>query len=131
MSKFLFPILFITLFSGCSTTQKVNALKPEPDNAAPLIYENAISYINLPVTIKLKDIENQTNKYMTGLIYEDNKIDDDDIEMKIWKQAPIAITQENGKIKTVLPLKAFIKYRIGTDKLGLNMYSTREFNLNG
>jgi hypothetical protein len=26
---------------------------------------------------------------MTGLIFEDTKIEDDDIEMKIWKLAPI------------------------------------------
>ena len=126
---FIFCIAF--LLSGCSSTQKINALKPEPDNAAPLAYETAVSYLNLPVSVKLKDIENQSNKYMTGLIYEDNKIEDDDIEMKIWKLAPLSISNENGKIKTVLPLKAFIRYRIGTDKLGMDMYSTREFNLNG
>jgi hypothetical protein len=68
---------------------------------------------------------------MTGLIFEDNTIEDDDIEMKIWKLAPISIENLNGKIKTVLPLKAAIKYRIGTDKLGISLYSTQEFNLNG
>jgi hypothetical protein len=132
--KFSFSIaslLLIQLFSGCSSTQKINALKPEPDNAAPLVYENAVSYINLPVSIKLKDIENQTNKFLTGLIYEDNKIEDDDIEMKIWKLAPIKIENENGKIKTILPLKAVIKYRLGTGKLGVDLYNVREFNLNG
>ncbi|RZJ30548.1 MAG: DUF4403 family protein [Flavobacterium sp.] len=121
----------LILLSGCSSTQKIAALKPEPDNAAPLEYETAVSYINLPVTIKLKDIENQTNKFMTGLIYEDNKIEDDDIEMKIWKTAPIKITNENGKIKTILPLKALVKYRLGTNKLGVDLYDVREFNLNG
>jgi hypothetical protein len=124
----LFLVLF---FSGCTSTQKINALKPEPDNAAPLVYENAVSYINFPVTIKLKDIENQTNKFLTGLIYEDNKIEDDDIEMKVWKLAPIKIENENGKIKTILPLKAVIKYRIGTGKFGVDLYNVREFNLNG
>ncbi len=134
MSRNLFPITFFAfalLFSGCSSTQKIAALKPEPDNAAPLAYETAVSYINLPVSIKLKDIENQTNKYLSGLIYEDNKIDDDDVEMKIWKQAPITIENLNGKIKTVLPLKVLVKYRIGTNKLGVDLYSVREFNLNG
>ncbi len=106
-------------------------MKPEPDNAEPLVYENAVSYINLPVTVRLKDVENQANKFLTGLIYEDNKIDDDDIEMKIWKLAPIQIKNTNGKIRTVLPLKAFVRYRIGTDKLGVALYNTREFNLNG
>lgn len=131
MKNIFFIFCGALLLSGCASTQKINALKPEPDNAAPLAYETAVSYLNLPVSIKLKDIENQANKYMTGLIYEDNKIEDDDIEMKIWKLAPLAISHDNGKIKTVLPLKAFIRYRIGTDKLGLDMYSTREFNLNG
>jgi hypothetical protein len=68
---------------------------------------------------------------LTGLIYEDNNIEDDDYTIKIWKQAPIQIENESGKIKTVLPLKVLVKYRIGTDKLGINLYNTREFNFNG
>jgi hypothetical protein len=124
-------LLVLTLFSSCATTSKITALKPEPDDASPLVYENTPSFINIPIAIKLKDIENQTNKFMTGLIFEDNAIEDDAIEMKIWKLAPISIENQNGKIKTVLPLKAAIKYRIGTDKLGIALYSTQEFNLNG
>ena len=123
--------LTIVLSASCTSTQKIAALKPEADNAAPLVYENEPSFINIPVNIKLKDIENQTNKLLTGLIYEDNKIEDDDIEMKIWKLAPIKIENTNGKIKTVLPLKAQIKYRIGTDRLGVALYNTRDFYLNG
>lgn len=124
-------LLVFFIVSGCSTTQKITALKPEPDDAKPLVYETTTSFIKIPILIKLKDIENQTNKTLNGLIYEDNNIEDDDIEMKVWKLAPIAIENLNGKIKTVLPLKAFIKYRIGTDKLGVSLYNTREFNLNG
>ena len=124
-------LLVITLFSSCATTSKITALKPEPDDASPLVYENTPSFITIPIAIKLKDIENQTNKFMTGLIYDDSTIEDDDVEMKIWKLAPISIENLNGKIKTVLPLKAAIKYRIGTDKLGIALYSTQEFNLNG
>jgi hypothetical protein len=123
--------LILNLFNGCASSQKIDALKPEPDDAAPLLYDNAVSFINLPIKIKLKDIENQTNKHLTGLIYEDNKIDDDDIEMKIWKLAPISIQNQNGKIKTVLPLKAYVKYRIGTSRLGIDLYDTREFYFNG
>lgn len=127
-------ILFLTtslFLVSCDATQKIAALKPEPDNAAPLVYEHAISYLNLPVKIKLKDIENQTNSALTGLIYEDNNIEDDDYEVKIWKLAPITLTNVNGKIETVLPLKAFVKYRIGTNKLGIALYNTKEFNFNG
>ncbi|MTH16170.1 DUF4403 family protein [Flavobacterium sp. LC2016-01] len=124
----------ILLFS-CSTSQKLETLKPEPDDASPLVYDANPSFINLPITVKLSDIENQTNTLLNGLIYEDNNIEDDDIEIKIWKQAPIKIQNDpaapNKKIKTILPLKATIKYRIGTKKLGVELYDTREFNLNG
>ncbi|MCD0468003.1 DUF4403 family protein [Flavobacterium sp. ENC] len=129
----LFTVLAV--FTSCSTTQKLETLKPEPDDASPLVYDSNPSFINLPITVKLHDIENQTNSILNGLIYEDNTIEDDDIEMKIWKLAPIKIQNDpanpDKKIKTVLPLKATVKYRIGTKKLGVELYDVREFNLNG
>ena len=117
--------------SNCGSASKIEALKPTADNAAPLLYDAAPSYINMPISIKLQDVENQINKSLTGLIYDDNTITDDNLEVKIWKQAPIQIQNEAGKMKTVLPLKAQIKYRIGTSKLGIELYDTREFNFNG
>ncbi|WP_414000087.1 DUF4403 family protein [Flavobacterium sp. W1B] len=128
-------ILFVFSISGCTSSQKITALKLEPDDASPLIYDNSPSFINIPISVKLKDIENQTNSLLKGLIYEDNNIEDNDIEIKIWKLAPITIENDNGKagekIKTILPLKALVKYRIGTKTLGTELYNTREFNLNG
>jgi hypothetical protein len=76
----------LLLFCSCSTSQKITSLLPEPDNASPLVYENTPSFITLPITVKLQDIENQTN-LLNGLIYQDNNIDDD-IEIKVWKLAP-------------------------------------------
>jgi hypothetical protein len=138
MLKFLSVLavfLIIFLISSCSTSNKIAALKPEPDDASPLVYENTPSFINLPISVKLKDVENQTNTLLNGLIYEDNDIEDDNIEMKIWKLAPITIENDkdsNGeKIKTILPLKALVKYRIGTKTMGVELYNTKEFNLNG
>jgi len=134
MTKFfsnLAVLLLIIIVSGCSTSNKIAALKPEPDDASPLVYETTASFINLPISVKLKDIENQTNSLLNGLVYEDNTIEDDNIEMKIWKLAPLSISNDNGKIKTVLPLKVLFKYRIGTKTLGVELYNTKEFNLNG
>ncbi len=133
--KSLFLGLAATFFaftlSNCGSTSKIEALKPTADNAAPLLYDAAPSYINMPISIKLQDVENQINKSLTGLIYDDNNITDDNLEVKIWKQAPIQIQNEAGNMKTILPLKAQIKYRIGTSKLGIDLYDTREFNFNG
>ena len=138
MLKFSPTLLIISsmlFISSCSTNNKIGALKPEPDDATPLVYENIPSFINLPISVKMKDIENQTNSLLNGLIYEDHNIEDDDIEMKIWKLAPIKIKNDNGansqKIITILPLKAVVKYRIGTKKMGVELYNTKEFNLDG
>ncbi len=124
-------ILFLLVAISCSTANKIVAMKPEPNDALPLVYENAYSYINIPISIKLKDIENKTNSLMSGVIYEDKNIEDDDIEITVWKQAPISIINQNGKIKTVLPLKINAKYRYGIKKLGVDLRDIKEFNLNG
>lgn len=126
--------IILILLTNCGSSQKIATLKPEPDDASPILYNNVSSFINLPISIKLKDIENQTNAILNGLIYEDKDIEDDDIEMKIWKVAPISIKNSNTndqKITTILPLKATVKYRIGTKTMGVNLYNTKEFNLNG
>jgi len=133
-SFLLFAFAFM-LITSCSSSQKITSLKPEPDDATPLVYDNTPSFINLPISIKLKDIENQTNALLNGLIYEDNIIEDDDIEMQVWKLAPISIVSFSEKtgerIKTILPLKVSVKYRIGTKTLGTEFYKTQQFNLNG
>ncbi len=137
MQQFRLPLLiFLSFFVvNCSVSSKIETLKPDADDAIPMVYETNPSYISMPISIKLKDIENKTNNLLNGLIYNDSIIEDDNIEIKIWKLAPITIQNNdkvlNGKIKTVFPLKANIKYRIGTKKLGINLYSTKEFNLNG
>lgn len=136
LSILIISLSALILTTSCSSTSlKIEALKPEPDDAIPLTYTNTPSFINLPVSVKLKDIENQTNAFLNGLIYEDNNIEDDNIQIKVWKQAPITITNDHGKegekIKTVLPLKVWAKYRIGTKTMGVDLYKTQEFNLNG
>jgi hypothetical protein len=129
--KILFFSGLILFFQGCAPTQKIDAMKPEPDDASPLLYNITPSFINLPITIKIQDIENQTNKFLNGLIYEDNNIEDDDLTIKIWKLSPIELQSKNSKLETVLPLKALINYRYGINKFGISLYDTKEINLNG
>ena len=126
----IFTIILTTaLLWGCSSSKKIEALKPTPSDNTPVVYQTTTSFINMPVTITLPDIEAQVNKFMTGLIYEDNNIDDDEIAMKVWKTAPIKLTEINGKLQSVVPVKINAKVKYGTSALGLNMYDTREFDL--
>ena len=117
------------LLVGCSTSQKIEALKPLPSNDAPMVYKTKTSFVNMPLEITLKEIENQLDKTLSGQIYDDSNLEDDKTEMKIWKTAPIRITEKNGRIETVMPLKIWTRFKYGTEFMGLN--DTREINLNG
>lgn len=94
-----------------------------------MAYQMTTSTVNMPMEITLKEIENQLNKSLNGLIYEDTDLNDDKTEMKIWKTAPIKISEKNGKIESIIPLKIWSKFKYGTDFMGLN--DTREIDLNG
>jgi hypothetical protein len=130
MKPHLLPALFLAvLLTGCSSAKRIEALKPEPGNTTDVVYQSSTSFINLPVTIALTDIETQLNKVLNGLIYEDKNLEDDNISMKVWKTSPIKFTEQNGKLQSVVPIKITANVRYGTSALGMDLHDTREFNL--
>lgn len=132
MNKFFIGLISMTLFStlfGCSSTNKITTSKPEPSDNVTSAYKTTTSFVSMPMEISLSEIENQLNKSLNGLIYEDNILEDDKTEMKIWKTAPIKLIEKDGKIESILPLKIWSKFKYGTEFMGLN--DTREIDLNG
>jgi hypothetical protein len=120
------------MLSACSTTSKIQSLKPLPDYAnGNVVYEKQVSFINLPVELSVADIQTQTNKYMNGLIYEDNTMDGDNMMLKVWKQAPILVSENGGRLTMELPLKIWTRVKYGIEKFGFSATDTRELNLNG
>ncbi len=124
----LFGILNIGLLS-CSSTKRVDTIKPEPTDNAPIVYSNKTSLISMPMEVSMKEIEYHLNKNLKGLIYNDSILNDDKTEMKIWKTSDIKLVEKNGEIVSVIPLKIWAKIKYGTEFMGLN--DTREINLNG
>jgi hypothetical protein len=124
----LFGIINMFLFS-CSTSKKIEALKPEPSNNAPIVYSNKTSLISMPMEVSMKEVEYHLNKNLKGLIYTDTILNDDKTEMKIWKTSDIKLVEKNGEIISIIPLKIWAKIKYGTEFMGLN--DTREINLNG
>lgn len=126
----IFALLFTLLLTiSCGTAKKIDAIKPAPSNANPVVFKNKVSFISMPVEITLKELEQQLNKNVTGLIFNDSILNDDKTEMKIWKTAPIKLSEKEGNIISEIPLKIWAKFKYGTDFMGLN--DTREINLNG
>ena len=124
----LFSIISLGIFS-CGSSKKIEALKPEPSNNAPIVYSNKTSLIAMPMEVNLKEVEYHLNKNVKGLIYADTILNDDKTEMKIWKTSDIKLVEQNGEIVSVIPLKIWAKIKYGTEFMGLN--DTREINLNG
>lgn len=125
----LFLILIIT---SCNTSSKIAALKPLPDySSTKIAYDKQLSFINMPVDISIADLQKQVNKYMVGIIYEDKSMDGDNIMMKVTKEAPIAIKEQNGRIYIDLPLRINGRVKYGVDKFGVSLSDTRDFYLNG
>ena len=127
--KKILSLLSLSFLFGCSTSNKIAALKPMPSENVPMVYKTTTSFVDMPMEITLKEIENQLNKSLSGLIYEDNNLEDDKSEMKIWKTGTIKLIEKDGKIQSILPLKIWSRFKYGTDFMGLN--DTREINLNG
>lgn len=123
----VFPL--ILLLNSCGASQKIEALKPEPTREDISVYRDKTSFISLPTSIHLEDIERQMNKYVTGLLFEDGIIPKDKTEIKIWKTKDLSLVEKNGDIITKIPLKIWVKVYYGTDFLGLN--DTRELNFDG
>ena len=109
----LFGIINMFLFS-CSTSKKIEALKPEPSNNAPIVYSNKTSLISMPMEVSMKEVEYQLNKNVKGLIYADTILNDDKTEMKIWKTSDIKLLEKNGEIVSVIPLKIWSKLKYVT-----------------
>lgn len=73
----LFAYTLPLLLISCSTTSKIEALKPEPSVNTKIAYNNTTSFVSMPLEISLNEIENQLNKSLNGLIYEDTNLEDD------------------------------------------------------
>lgn len=117
------------LLTGCATSKRIDALKPEPGNTTDVVYQKSTSFISLPVTVSVADLETQTNKFVNGLVYEDNNLNDDDVTLKVWKTAPIKFTEKNGRLQILIPIKVSGQARYGTTAMGFDMHDTRDFNL--
>lgn len=129
MKLTIVTLFFSILITSCSTTSKLATLKPEPSQNVPMAYKTNTSFVTMPMQISLKEIENQLNKSLVDLIFEDNNLEDDKTMLKIWKTAPIKLIEKDGKIQSILPMKIWTKYKYGTEFLGLN--DTKEIELNG
>lgn len=117
----------VMMLTSCRTLKiekPVESYKPEVVRPQP-------SVIGFTTEAKLSDIQKELNREFTGLIYEDNSLDDnggDNLMVKAWKQGDITLTMKDNVIGYRVPLKIWIKAGFKVDKFGVTLSDYRELN---
>ncbi|HEX7410652.1 MAG TPA: DUF4403 family protein [Bacteroidales bacterium] len=121
----LFSIFLI--LGACKTTEPV---RPAESYLTP-DYNPQPSTISLPLEMDIKDVEKLLNKQLSGLIYEDNSLDNnggDNLMYKAWKKEDIKIAFNNDLLTYRVPLKLWIKAGWKIEKFGYSISDYREIN---
>lgn len=94
-----------------------DAVKPQP------------SIIGFTAEARLADIQAELNRSFSGLVYEDNSLDDnggDNLMVKAWKQGDIQLAMRDNTIIYRVPLRLWIKAGFKTTRLGITLSDYRE-----
>jgi Domain of unknown function (DUF4403) len=117
-----------------ATTNRLNTNAPKPAytmTEMDVRNEKYRSTVNVPVSIALRDVERQLNTQVTGLIYEDNSLDDnggDNVMTKVWKREAITVSAKDSVFQFLVPLKIWV--RAGVSVLGFRQTADTEFEIN-
>lgn len=123
--KYWYPIVFILLMASCAT---VKIEKPEEAYSYVPVRPTP-SIIGFTLEAKLSDIQEKLNETFSGLVYEDNSLDDnggDNLMVKAWKQEKIILTMKEDMLIYRVPLKLWIKAGFKTKQLGITFSDYRE-----
>lgn len=126
--RILFIVLIGMIFTSCKTT--VNVTKPSETYSDQEIVVKP-SVISFSVQSKISDIQNELNRNFSGLIYEDNSLEDnggDNMMVKAWKQGDIKIDMKGNVLSYRVPLKTWIKAGFKFQKFGITLSDYRELN---
>lgn len=118
---------FILALGACKT---IEPTRP-PESYLTPDYKPQISTISLPLEMDMKSVEMLLNKQLTGLIYEDNSLDNnggDNLMVKAWKKDNIKIAFANDQLTYRVPLKLWIKAGWKIEKFGVSLSDYRELN---
>src|SRR5690606_20688155 len=87
-----------------------------------------LSEVNIPVKISSDKIVNSINQQLTGLLYEDVDLYDDDIMMKVWKKDNISLEVVGEEFRYKVPLKVWLKTGFKIEKFGIVLSDYEETN---
>ena len=124
ITQYVFCLLAFGFLASCRTTLPVGPAESYHDS----IPQAKPSLINIPVEMRLTSLENLLNKQLTGIIYEDSILADDNLAIKAWKKENIKLGFDKGQFVYRVPLKLWIKAGWKIEKFGISLSDYREVN---
>jgi hypothetical protein len=124
---YIFAIMLMIF--GCKSSELSIERPVEKYNTFNFVPEP--STISLPVEIKVTSLEALLNKQLSGLLYEDNSLENnggDNLMVKAWKKENISLSYDKGQFSYRVPLKLWIKAGWKIDKFGISLSDYREMN---
>lgn len=123
--KSLLIIVISTVVFGCKSAFK--AEKPR-ESYIPLSIAPAISEIPIPIEIDVKKLEASINRKINGLVFEGEKLNNQDLSVKIWKAQNFTFTVRNNVIEYRVPLKLWTRFAWTYQKFGITVGDNYEAN---
>ncbi len=124
-SKLTILVAIIAFTASCKTAMQIERPRESylPSNLAP-----AVSELPLEVEVDVKKLEAAINKKMNGLIFEGDKLNNQDLSVKIWKAQNFSFTVKNNVIEYRVPLKLWTRFAWTVEKFGLTVGDKYEAN---
>jgi len=129
--KSVFIAFAISYFTSCKTTE-LQVQKPT-ENISQNANEKVSSSINLPISINLKDVENDVNAQFKTTLYDDQSFENngkDNLIIKIDKRNKILISTIDNKLQVNAPLSVKLKYRFEKQVLGMDLSHVQDASFN-
>lgn len=107
----------ISLLVSCKT---IVVEKPTESYLNP-VFKPEISTISIPINVNMADLEKSVNRQFSGLIYEDSNLEDDNMQIKIWKAKNFEFKAENNQLRYTIPLRIWSKFGWKVNRFGISI----------
>lgn len=125
MKSWFLWLLFFCVLSSCTTIAPV-----APEEAHETFeFRPEASEIIAPVRISLRGLENSIDKNLRNLLYEDNDLSDDNLEIKVWKKDKVKISATGNVLSYSIPLKIWLRTELSVGAFSLGEPKEAQFSL--
>lgn len=121
---FFVPVAVLFLLASCKTLQ----VEKPAESYLPANLQPALSELPLQIEIDVKQLENALNSKMTGLLFQQDKLNNQDLSIKVWKAQNFSFTAKNNVIEYRVPLKVWSRFAWTVEKFGFAVGDHYEAN---